>query len=114
MALLIFTGGCGANNDIANQTNEDIEGLKIVTSISILADLIENVVGNKGHVVYIVPRTDNPEDHEILPSELQKIINSDADTYIGLMKYNTEVFIKGLRYLIHTSFPRLLIQSDHS
>ena len=78
ITLLVFAGGCNASNDITNQSNGNIEGLKIVTSISILADLIENVVGDKGHVVYIVPRTDNPEDHEILPSELQKIINADV------------------------------------
>jgi len=78
ITILIFTTGCNASSDIANQSNDNIEGLKIVTSISILADMVKNVVGDKGHVVYIVPRSDNPEDHEILPSELQKIINADV------------------------------------
>jgi len=76
--ILAFTGGCNTSNDIASQDNSDIEGLKIVTSISILANMAENVVGDKGHIVYIVPRSDNPEDHEMLPSELQKIINADV------------------------------------
>jgi manganese transport system substrate-binding protein len=64
--------GCGS------QEREKAEGLHIVTSISILADIAENIVGSRGTVDYLVPIGDNPEDYEPLPSDLQKISNADV------------------------------------
>ena len=74
----IFTGGCGVKNDTGNQSNVEQQTLKIAASISILADLIENVVGDKGTVEYIVPIGENPHDYEMLPSELQKVTDADV------------------------------------
>ena len=70
MGLLI--SGC------SNGETENNEGLQIVTSISILADLAENIVGDRGTVVFLVPVGDNPEDYEPLPSDMQKVSNADV------------------------------------
>ena len=72
MALMgvVLISGCG------NQEAENQEGLQIVTSISILSDLAENIVGERGTVDFLVPVGDNPEDYEPLPSDMQKVSNA--------------------------------------
>lgn len=69
MGLLI--SGC------SNGETENNEGLQIVTSISILADMAENIVGERGTVDFLVPIGDNPEDYEPLPSDMQKVSTAD-------------------------------------
>ena len=69
MGLLIY--GC------SNRETENNEGLQIVTSISILADMAENIVGERGTVDFLVPVGDNPEDYEPLPSDMQKVSTAD-------------------------------------
>ncbi len=64
--------GCG------NQEAERQEGLQIVTSFSVLADLAENIVGDRGTVDFLVPVGDNPEDYEPLPSDMQRVSNADV------------------------------------
>ncbi len=62
----------------SNQEAETQEGLQIVTSFSVLADLAENIVGDRGTVDFLVPVGDNPEDYEPLPSDMQKVSNADV------------------------------------
>lgn len=69
MGLLI--SGCSTGEA------EKKEGLQIVTSMSILADIAENIVGERGTVDFLVPIGDNPEDYEPLPSDMQKVSTAD-------------------------------------
>ncbi|WP_031513007.1 metal ABC transporter solute-binding protein, Zn/Mn family [Desulfofalx alkaliphila] len=93
LALILITvlslAGCGGA-DTPRQQAED-EGLKIVTSLSILADLTENIVGWRGDVHYIVPIGENPEDYELLPSEFQRATDADVIFINGL---NLEAMIE--------------------
>ncbi|ARK28606.1 metal ABC transporter substrate-binding protein [Halalkalibacter krulwichiae] len=57
----------------------DDEGIKVVTSFSILGDLAENVVGERGQVEYLVPIGEEPHEYETIPSDFQKV--SDADVF---------------------------------
>ncbi|MGF7186510.1 iron/zinc/copper transport system substrate-binding protein [Desulfitispora alkaliphila] len=83
--VLIFTlvvaAGCGQDSveQDASEGNEN-EGLNIVTSLSILSDLVENILGDRGTVEFLIPIGEEPEDYELLPSDMQKI--SDADLFI--------------------------------
>ncbi len=70
----IMVAACGANDE----TSVD-EGVKVVTSFSILADLAENVVGERGVVEYLVPIGEEPHEYETIPSDFQKV--SDADVF---------------------------------
>ncbi len=70
--ISIFTVGCGSL-----ESNKK-EGLQIVTSISIIADITENIVGNRGQVSYLVPIGDSPEDYEAIPSDLKKVSVADV------------------------------------
>lgn len=77
--VLNFVGGCGEKNNMAQkQGPAEKQGLQIVTSFSILSDLVKNIAGDKAVVEYIVPIGENPHDYEMLPSELQKVTDADV------------------------------------
>ena len=69
--LGLLISGC------SNGEAENNEGLQIVASISILADMAENIVGERGTVDFLVPVGNNPEDYEPLPSDMQKVSTAD-------------------------------------
>ncbi|GAE36892.1 metal ABC transporter substrate-binding protein [Halalkalibacter akibai] len=79
--VLIFTtlvstfllAACGGNDETAD------DSLKIVTSFSILADLAEQVAGERAEVEYLVPIGEEPHEYETVPSDFQKV--SDADVF---------------------------------
>ena len=72
----LFLTGCG---DPEPQDRAQKDGVEIVTSISILADITENITGNRGSVKYVVPTGEHPEDYELLPGEVQMV--NDADLF---------------------------------
>lgn len=73
----LFPGGCKSPETGTSKKTEG-EGLHIITTISVFADLVENVMGENGSVEYLVPVGDNPEDYELLPGQLQIISEADA------------------------------------
>ncbi len=71
----LFSTGCG---DQEFQDATKLSDLEVVTSISILADITENIIGQRGSVDYIVSTGDNPEDYELLPGEIQMVNYADV------------------------------------
>ncbi|WP_280768562.1 metal ABC transporter solute-binding protein, Zn/Mn family [Salipaludibacillus daqingensis] len=67
--------GCEAEG---GQGNEN-EGLYVKTSFSILADMTDQILGDRGTVEYIVPIGQGPEEYEPRPSNFQNV--SDADVF---------------------------------
>ncbi|MDQ0338178.1 iron/zinc/copper transport system substrate-binding protein [Caldalkalibacillus uzonensis] len=55
------------------------EGLHIATSFSILADIVQNIIGERGQVEYVVPIGEEPHEYEPVPSDFKTI--SDADVF---------------------------------
>ena len=78
LALLCIwlPAGCALKPGTADQAEK--ESLHIMTTVSIFADLIENVLGQNGSVEYLVPVGENPEDYELLPGQLQALSEADA------------------------------------
>ncbi|BAB04235.1 metal ABC transporter substrate-binding protein [Halalkalibacterium halodurans] len=76
MVIALIAAGCGAED---TGTSEDGEGLKIVTSFSILGDVLENIAGERSSVTYIVPIGEEPHEYEPVPSDFQAV--SDADVF---------------------------------
>jgi iron/zinc/copper transport system substrate-binding protein len=76
MVIALIVAGCGAED---TGTSEDGEGLKIVTSFSILGDVLENIAGERSSVTYIVPIGEEPHEYEPVPSDFQAV--SDADVF---------------------------------
>ncbi|UMZ74215.1 metal ABC transporter solute-binding protein, Zn/Mn family [Natranaerofaba carboxydovora] len=99
ISLSIFVYGCGSeaepSDDKADKTEkEEAEGeLQIVTSISIIADMTENIVGDRAEVEYIVPIGEEPEEYEPVPSDFQKV--SDADVFF-VNGYNIETWLEDM------------------
>ncbi|WP_332630572.1 metal ABC transporter substrate-binding protein [Halalkalibacter flavus] len=65
-------------------TNEEEGGLVITTSFSILGDIIGTIVGDRGTVDYIVPIGEEPHEYEPVPSDFQKVSDSDVFYVNGL------------------------------
>ncbi|MCL7746558.1 metal ABC transporter substrate-binding protein [Halalkalibacter alkaliphilus] len=65
-------------------TNEEEGGLAITTSFSILGDIITTIVGDRGTVDYIVPIGEEPHEYEPVPSDFQKVSDSDVFYVNGL------------------------------
>ncbi|OLO26279.1 metal ABC transporter substrate-binding protein [Alkalihalophilus pseudofirmus] len=82
MVMSLFLAACGGDN--GEQGESTGEGLNITTSFSILGDVIDNVVGDRGTVEYIVPIGDEPHDYEPIPSDFQKLSDSDVFYINGL------------------------------
>lgn len=72
--------GCGSETG----DSEKAEGLQVVTSFSILADVVENIVGERGEVEYLVPIGEDPHGYEPVPSDFQKVSDSDVFFINGL------------------------------
>ncbi len=78
LLLLIFSLGLvGCRGPAAQEAEGEMDGLNIVASFSILADVVENITGERCKVEYLVPIGENPEDYELLPGEMR--MASDAD-----------------------------------
>ncbi|WP_238458043.1 metal ABC transporter substrate-binding protein [Alkalihalobacterium alkalinitrilicum] len=82
MVMSLFLVACGGDN--GEQGESTGEGLNITTSFSILGDVIDNVVGDRGNVEYIVPIGEEPHEYEPIPSDFQKVSNSDVFYVNGL------------------------------
>lgn len=74
--------GCSSQDTASPK--EDKEGLKIVTSFSVLADIISNVTGDRGEIEYIVPIGDEPHEYEPVPSDFRKVSEADVFYVNGL------------------------------
>jgi manganese transport system substrate-binding protein len=78
VAVMLLTVGCGTKEN--SNDGEPTEGLSIVSSFSILDDIIGEIVGERGTTSYIVPIGEEPHEYEPLNSDFQKV--SDADLFI--------------------------------
>ncbi|WP_088105717.1 metal ABC transporter substrate-binding protein [Halalkalibacter urbisdiaboli] len=76
LLTVVLLAACGVEE--AAPTSESKE-VKVVTSFSILADLIENVAGERAEVQYVVPIGEEPHEYEPVPSDFQKV--SDATVF---------------------------------
>ncbi len=61
-------------------TSEDTAELKVVTSTSLLASVVERVGGDKVNVVNIIPPAQCPGHFDVKPSDIQKL--ADADLFL--------------------------------
>lgn len=83
---LFLLSACGSNNEEAKGGNEGNigEGLYVTASFSVLADMTEAVLGERGEVDYIVPIGEEPHEYEPVPSDFRKVNESDVFYTNGL------------------------------
>lgn len=80
VAIILVTVGCStekSDEDIEN--NIEKNGLTIVTSFSIINDIVSEIIGNRGTTSHIVPIDGTPEEYDPINSDFQKV--SDADVF---------------------------------
>lgn len=87
LVLSAVTAACAADEDASDGETR----LQIVTSISILADLTEQIVGERGKVDFIVPIGEEPEEYEPVPSDFRAV--SDADVFF-VNGYGVETWLE--------------------
>lgn len=67
------------NDEEDNNEEADADGdLHVTASFSVLADIVEQVGGDRVTVDYIVPRGEEPEEHEPTPSDFEAVTDSEA------------------------------------
>ena len=82
MILLLFLSACGkGNNDSTSQSNEKI---KVVTTNSILYDMVKNVGGDNVEIHSIVPIGQDPHEYEVKPKDIKALTDADVVFYNGL------------------------------
>src|SRR5699024_3827647 len=82
MILLLFLSACGkGNNDSNSQSHEKI---KVVTTNSILYDMVKNVGGDNVDIHSIVPIGQDPHEYEVKPKDIKALTDADVMFYNGL------------------------------
>ncbi|MFH4917634.1 manganese ABC transporter substrate-binding lipoprotein MntC [Staphylococcus cohnii] len=82
MILILFLSACGkGNNDSTSQSNEKI---KVVTTNSILYDMVKNVGGDNVEIHSIVPIGQDPHEYEVKPKDIKALTYADVVFYNGL------------------------------
>ncbi|MDR5659597.1 zinc ABC transporter substrate-binding protein [Serpentinicella sp. ANB-PHB4] len=76
LTTMLFTG-CSTNQQVTREEDQ----IHVITTISILADITENILGDLGTVEYLVPIGEEPEEYEPIPSDFRKV--SDAKLLIA-------------------------------
>ncbi|BCU51591.1 lipoprotein [Staphylococcus auricularis] len=85
MALLVFLAACGQGGGSSEGNDEGNKGekLNVVTTNSILYDMVKNVAGDKVEVHSIVPIGQDPHEYEVKPKDIQQITDADVVFYNG-------------------------------
>jgi len=84
LAAALFVGGCSP---------EGSSNLKVVTSTSLIAQVVERVGGDKVDVVNIIPPAQCPGHFDVKPADIQKL--ADADLFL-LHGWQGEMFSQKL------------------
>lgn len=80
--LLILLAGCSSD---ANETDiKNGNKIQVVTTYSIIYDIVRNVGGNRVEIHSLAPIGSNPHGYDPLPLDVQKTTDADVVFYNGL------------------------------
>jgi ABC-type Zn uptake system ZnuABC Zn-binding protein ZnuA len=83
---LFVLGACSQSNGEVGGAQEETENekLKIVTTYSIIYDIVRNVAGDQTEIHSMVPIGANPHEYDPLPLDVKKTTDADVIFYNGL------------------------------
>ncbi|WNF37741.1 zinc ABC transporter substrate-binding protein [Bacillaceae bacterium IKA-2] len=82
VASIFLMVGCSAEKTEGEvENNVEKEGLSIVTSFSIVDNIVSEIIGDRGSTSHIVPVDGAPEEYDPINSDFQKV--SDADVFFA-------------------------------
>jgi len=84
-SLLILTA-CGNSEGQSSDTaavSSAQERIQVVSTFSIISDMVYQIAGDLVEIYTIVPIGDNPEEHEIMPSDMMAVAGADIIFYNG-------------------------------
>lgn len=86
LLLLLALAGCGGGSYQYNgaSENEETNKLQVVTTYSIIYDIVRNVGGDRVEIHSLAPIGSNPHEYDPLPKDVQKTTDADAVFYNGL------------------------------
>lgn len=82
--LFLFLLIACAQNELNNNSSEDTNELKIVTTYSIIYDIVKNVAGDQAEIHSLAPIGSNPHEYDPLPEDVKATTDADAVFYNGL------------------------------
>ena len=80
--IALFLVACGNDEDDTIENEEGV--LNVVSTFSILSDMVEEIGGDYVHVHNLVPIGTDPHDYEPLPEDIKAATDADVLFYNGL------------------------------
>lgn len=82
--LCIFVLALSACSNSTAEKDDKSDKLQVVTTYSIIYDLVKNIGGDKVEIHSLVPIGANPHEYDPLPKDVMKMTDADAVFYNGL------------------------------
>ena len=85
IAIMLVLAACGGGGNKSSDTKSSSdEKLKVVTTNSIIYDMVKNVAGDNVEIHSIVPIGQDPHEYEIKPKDVKALTDADVVFYNGL------------------------------
>lgn len=84
MSIVLLTACSSSGNQTNSSGNKDNDKLHVITTYSILYDIVKNVGGERVEIHSLAPIGSNPHEYDPLPVDVQKTTDADAVFYNGL------------------------------
>lgn len=81
IALMLVLAACSSNSNEQHSKHHD--KLKVVTTNSIIYDMVKQVAGDKVDVHSIVPVGQDPHEYEVKPKDIKQLTDADVIFYNG-------------------------------
>lgn len=82
--IVVVVSGCASQENTGGSGFKKEGKLKVVTTYSILYDIVSNVGGEHVEVISLVPYGANPHEYDPLPADVRNTADADAVFYNGL------------------------------
>ncbi|MCR8844496.1 metal ABC transporter substrate-binding protein [Paenibacillus sp. SC116] len=84
LLTMVMLAACGNTNDKTSGEKPDNGKLQVITTYSILYDIVQQVGGERVEIHSLAPIGSNPHEYDPLPADVQKTTDADAVFYNGL------------------------------